>query len=161
MAGAVIYLSSRAQRRSCWCCAVSWPAAAGPAERGDVLQAGRDLEGGALATDLLGLRVWALWYLNERGDSVTQAVEIGMPLLAYCERVRGEWHLDTLTTREILAQAYQSAGRVGEARLQESWAPGPMRQSPFGVVITWLGKGLDGGMLGLVAYRGPWNRLRR
>ena len=37
----------------------------------------------------------------------------------------------------------------------------PRSRPPIGGVITWRGKGLDRMAPGLVAYRRPWNRLRR
>ena len=69
----------------------------------------------ALTETLLRLRGWAIWCLNELGDSFTQAIEYGQDLLADSERVLGETHPDTLTSRNNLAGAYQAAGRLAEA----------------------------------------------
>ena len=68
-----------------------------------------------LAETLLVLRSWALLWINGLGDSLTQAVEYGKPLVADCERLLGADHPHTLTSRGNLAYAYQDAGRVSEA----------------------------------------------
>ncbi len=68
-----------------------------------------------LAETLLALRGWALWCMNELGDSRAQAVEYGKPLVADSERLLGADHPNTLTSRNNLASAYQAAGRVSEA----------------------------------------------
>jgi len=39
----------------------------------------------ALTERLLGLRGWALWFLNELADSFAQAIDYGEPLLTDCE----------------------------------------------------------------------------
>jgi hypothetical protein len=69
----------------------------------------------ALTETLLRLRGWALWCLNEFGDSFTQAIQYGQELLADRERVLGQTHPDTLATRNNLALAYKVAGRLAEA----------------------------------------------
>ena len=69
----------------------------------------------ALTETLLRLRSWAIWCLNELGDSFAQAIEYGQALVADCERVLGETHPDTLTSRNNLARAYRDAGRLDEA----------------------------------------------
>ena len=69
----------------------------------------------AVTEDLLQLRGWAVWCLNELGDSFAQAIEYGQDLVADCERVLGETHPDTLTSRNNLAVAYRGAGRLDEA----------------------------------------------
>ncbi len=69
----------------------------------------------ALTETLLRLRGWATWCLNAFGDSFTQAIEYGQDLVADRERVLGETHPDTLTSRNNLAAAYQDAGRLAEA----------------------------------------------
>ena len=69
----------------------------------------------ALTGTLLRLRGWAIWCLDELGDSFTQAIQYGQDLLADSERVLGETHPDTLTSRSNLAGAYQAAGRLAEA----------------------------------------------
>jgi len=71
--------------------------------------------GDELTRMLLGLRMWALYHLNELGDSPAQAILAGEPLTAECERVLGPDHPDTLTSRNNLAYAYVSAGRAAEA----------------------------------------------
>jgi len=68
-----------------------------------------------LAGLLIRLRGWAVWFLNELGDSAAQAIEIAEPLLADQERVLGTDHPDTLKTRNSLANAYRDAGRTAEA----------------------------------------------
>ena len=69
----------------------------------------------ALTETLLWLRGWAIWCLNELGDSFAQAIEYGQDLVADREQVLGETHPDTLTSRNNLASAYQAAGRLDEA----------------------------------------------
>ena len=64
---------------------------------------------------LLGLRLWALYHLNELGDSAAQAIAVGEPLIADVERVLGPDHPDTLASRNNLANAYRAAGRAAEA----------------------------------------------
>ena len=68
-----------------------------------------------LAGMLLSLRLWVMYYLDELGDSVSQAVMVGESLVVDFERVRGRHHPDTLGSRNNLAAAYQAAGRVDEA----------------------------------------------
>ena len=78
--------------------------------------AGRSAEADdELAAVLRGLRFWALYHLNELGDSAWQAIAVGEPLVADCERVLGTEHPNTLKSRNSLAIAYQDAGRAGEA----------------------------------------------
>jgi tetratricopeptide (TPR) repeat protein len=64
---------------------------------------------------LLRLRSWALYYLNELGDSARQAIMLGEPLIADLERTLGSDHPDTLNSRNSLAIAYRAAGRAAEA----------------------------------------------
>ena len=64
---------------------------------------------------LLRLRRWAIWCLNDLGGSFAQAIEYGQDLVADCERVLGDTHPDTLTSRNNLARAYRDAGRLDEA----------------------------------------------
>jgi len=68
-----------------------------------------------LARSLLSLRLWALYYLNELGDSAPQAIAVGESLIADCERVLGPDHPSTLASRNSLAIAYRAAGRAAEA----------------------------------------------
>ena len=68
-----------------------------------------------LARTLLSLRFWALYDLNELGDSTSAAIAIGKPLVADSQRVLGPDHPDTLTAQNNLAVAYQEAGRAAEA----------------------------------------------
>jgi tetratricopeptide (TPR) repeat protein len=68
-----------------------------------------------LARVLLRLRFFALYHLIELGDSATQAVAVGEPLIADLERMLGPNHPDTLNSRNSLAAAYQAAGRPAEA----------------------------------------------
>jgi len=69
----------------------------------------------ALTETLLRLRGWAIWCLLRLGDSSAQAIEYGQGLAADRERVLGETHPDTLTSRNNLAAAYRAAGRLGDA----------------------------------------------
>ena len=64
---------------------------------------------------LLQLRLAALDYLVELGDSAPQAIAVGEPLTADFERVLGSDHPDTLTSRDNLASAYWEAGRATDA----------------------------------------------
>ena len=68
-----------------------------------------------LAGMLLSLHSWALYHLNELGDSVSQAVVLGESLVTDLELNRGRHHLDTLGARNNLAAAYQAAGRLDKA----------------------------------------------
>jgi hypothetical protein len=72
-------------------------------------------DGSELTLAVLRLRGWALWFLNDLGDSAAQAIQVGEPLLADQERALGPDHPDTLTSRNNLAEAYQDAGRAAEA----------------------------------------------
>jgi hypothetical protein len=64
---------------------------------------------------LIRLRGWAVFFLNELGDSTVQSIGMAESLLADQERVLGSDHPDTLATRNNLAIAYQEAGRTAEA----------------------------------------------
>jgi tetratricopeptide (TPR) repeat protein len=70
---------------------------------------------GQVAKDLLALRGWALWCLNEFGDSPAQAIEVGESLLADYTRIQGRTHPDTLMSGNNLASAYRAAGRLEAA----------------------------------------------
>ena len=69
----------------------------------------------ALVRHILGLRLWAVWFLGQLGDSAARSILIAEPLLADQERVLGADHPDTLATRNNLATAYWTAGRTAEA----------------------------------------------
>jgi tetratricopeptide (TPR) repeat protein len=69
----------------------------------------------ALAATLLWLGSWAVWCLGELGDNFAQAIEYGDALLDNYERLVGDTHPTTLTIRNNLATAYQSAGRPQRA----------------------------------------------
>ena len=64
--------------------------------------------GSDLGTRMIGLRAWALWFLNRLRDSPAQAIVIGERLLADQEQARGPDHPDTLTSRNNLALAYRA-----------------------------------------------------
>jgi tetratricopeptide (TPR) repeat protein len=68
-----------------------------------------------LTETLLRLRGWAVWCLNELGDSFGLAIGYGQALVADCLHVLGDTHPDTLTYRSHLAAAYLAAGRLAEA----------------------------------------------
>jgi Tetratricopeptide repeat len=68
-----------------------------------------------LAVELLALRGWALFRLNELGDTPAQAVEHGRALVADRERLLGTDHPGTRGSRNDLAAAYRAAGRTAEA----------------------------------------------
>jgi hypothetical protein len=70
---------------------------------------------GELEAGVLRLRQWALYYLNELGDSAAQAIAVGEPLIEDAERVLGPDHPDTLRSRNNLGIAYVQAGRAVEA----------------------------------------------
>jgi tetratricopeptide (TPR) repeat protein len=77
--------------------------------------AGLGDEAGELEAALLPLRLWALYHLNELGDSAAQAIAVGESLVKDQERLLDPDHPDTLTTRNNLANAYRDAGRAAEA----------------------------------------------
>ena len=68
-----------------------------------------------LAESLFYRGGWALWSLNDLGDSATQAVGLGEKLVPDLERVLGDSHPETLMSRNNLAVAYLEAGRAGDA----------------------------------------------
>ena len=72
-------------------------------------------DGSDLTQAVLRLRGWALWFLNDLGDSAAQAIAVAEPLLADQERVLGPDHPATLTSRNNLALAYREVGRFAEA----------------------------------------------
>ena len=68
-----------------------------------------------LTRQMIGLRFWALYFLNELGDSAAQAIVIGEQLIPDQEQLLGRDHPGTLTSRLNLAIAYRAAGRTIEA----------------------------------------------
>ena len=68
-----------------------------------------------LRIDLLQLRAWVVWCVNDLGDDPRQAIEHGDRVLSDREQMLGDDHLDTLASRNNLAAAYRAAGRTGEA----------------------------------------------
>jgi tetratricopeptide (TPR) repeat protein len=68
-----------------------------------------------LVTTLTRLRFLALHYLIELGDSASQAIALGEPLMADLERLLGSDHPDSQSARDSLAAAYQAAGRADKA----------------------------------------------
>jgi Tetratricopeptide repeat/Domain of unknown function (DUF4062) len=71
--------------------------------------------GSDLTLALLRLGGWALWFLNDLGDSTAQAIQVAEPLLTDQERILGPDHPDTLGSRNNLALAYRATGRAAEA----------------------------------------------
>jgi tetratricopeptide (TPR) repeat protein len=67
-----------------------------------------------LLTRILQSRSWAVRQLTEAAD-LTLAIATGTQTLADTERVLGPDHPDTLASRNNLAGAYESAGRLEEA----------------------------------------------
>jgi len=80
-------------------------------------QAAAGLAGGPgeLEAILLRLRRWALYLLNQLGDSAAQAIAVGEPLLKDAGRVLGAHDSVTLASQNDLAVAYRAAGRYAEA----------------------------------------------
>jgi tetratricopeptide (TPR) repeat protein len=72
-------------------------------------------DGSQLTQAILRLRLWAVWFLNELGDSAAQAIHVAEPLLADMERILGPDHPDTIDTRGNLGEAYRAGGRAAEA----------------------------------------------
>jgi hypothetical protein len=68
-----------------------------------------------LAGTLTRLRLLALDYLIELGDSMPHAIAIGEPLTADLERTLGPDHPDALKARNALAVAYHAAGQTADA----------------------------------------------
>jgi len=71
----------------------------------------------AASTDLperlLAARGWSVRHLRAAAD-LTSAIDLGRHVLTDAERVLGPDHPDTLGSRDNLAYAYESAGRLGE-----------------------------------------------
>lgn len=74
-----------------------------------------DGAGNELTRAILGLRSWAVRFLNDLADSATQASQVAEALAADQERILGPDHTDTVRSRSNLAIAYQAAGRTGAA----------------------------------------------
>jgi tetratricopeptide (TPR) repeat protein len=68
-----------------------------------------------VSRELLGLRGWALYSLNELADNPAQAIHLGRQLTTDTARVLGPDHPDTLASRGNLASAYESSGRLAQA----------------------------------------------
>jgi tetratricopeptide (TPR) repeat protein len=71
-----------------------------------------------LARITLSLRFWALYYLNELGDSASRAIAVGEPLVRDFDQLLGPGDPETLSSRNSLALAYLRAGRAADAILQ-------------------------------------------
>jgi tetratricopeptide (TPR) repeat protein len=78
-------------------------------------EASRSCDDDSLTRSTLALRLHAIWFLNELGDSAEQAITAGESLLADQERILGADNRETLQTANSLALAYQDAGRLTEA----------------------------------------------
>jgi tetratricopeptide (TPR) repeat protein len=81
----------------------------------DTIAGSADAANKELAELLLSLRFWAVYHLNELGESTSQAIVVGEQLVADFEQALGPDHPDTLNSRNSLAIAYQDAGRAAEA----------------------------------------------
>jgi hypothetical protein len=84
--------------------------------------AARCPHGSTLDRLILRLQGWAVFYLNQLGDSAAQSITIGEQTLATRERVLGPDHPDTLASRNNLAGAYRAAGRLAEAEAMQERA---------------------------------------
>lgn len=67
-----------------------------------------------LSESLLTLRLWAIWCLEELGESAAWAIQLGEALVADYEREAGDLNPGTLRARHHLAYAYRLAGRFDE-----------------------------------------------
>ena len=83
-----------------------WQSALRAADRG--VLSGNEFQGQA------GLAQWTVRHLRATAD-LSRAIQIGTSALDGFQRVLGEDHPDTLGSRNNLAGAYQSAGRLEEA----------------------------------------------
>ena len=68
-----------------------------------------------LTASILTLRGWAVYCLNELGDSFAPSHHLRPQVLTDREQILGDTHPDTLTSRNNLATAYWAAGRLDEA----------------------------------------------
>jgi hypothetical protein len=82
----------------------------------------------ALSKTLLRLRGWAMWCLNQLGDSFPLAIEYAQDLVADSGRILGDTHPDTLTARSNLAHLTGRAGNATEALAQHEALLPVMRQ---------------------------------
>ena len=73
-----------------------------------------DPQGRELTGRLISLRNWSVRQLTMAVD-LSRAIGLGLTVLADSERLLGADHPDTLTSRNNLADAYRSAGRLREA----------------------------------------------
>lgn len=71
--------------------------------------------GGAKPGTLVELRSWALWCVNELGDNLVEAVDLGEKAVADSVRILGPEHPETLVSRSNLAYAYAEVARFDEA----------------------------------------------
>jgi hypothetical protein len=72
--------------------------------------------------------MWALYHLNELGDSAVRAIVAGELLVDDSERLLGPDHPHTLASRNNLANAHLEAGRATAASPRRRWW-GPRRRS--------------------------------
>lgn len=98
---------------------------------------------------MLRLRLWALYFLNELGDSTAQAIAVGQPLLDDARRVLGPDHPSTLGSRGNLANACQAAGRAAEAI--------PLHEAP---AITAVSEAACGGPVPVTGAMTCWHGMR-
>ncbi|MFD6217622.1 tetratricopeptide repeat protein, partial [Nocardia salmonicida] len=68
----------------------------------------------AIVERALALRRWAMRHALEIEDW-SRAVELGERIVIDAERILGPAHPDTLASRNSLAYAYESAGRIDAA----------------------------------------------
>lgn len=68
-----------------------------------------------LAAAMLALRGQVLWYLNDAMTLPSHTIAFGNALVADITRILGPGHPDTLTARNHLAWAYETAGDLDEA----------------------------------------------
>ncbi|MET0966019.1 MAG: tetratricopeptide repeat protein [Nakamurella sp.] len=70
--------------------------------------------GSDVVTELLQQRLWAVRQLTAAAD-LQRAIDLGETVMRDCNRILGTDHLDTLTSRNDLALAYDEAGRIEQA----------------------------------------------
>jgi Tetratricopeptide repeat len=68
-----------------------------------------------LTRQMMGLRGWALYFLNALADSAAQAIVIGEQLITEQKTILGPDHPSTLASGNSLAIAYRAVGRTSEA----------------------------------------------